>query len=119
VHVVGGVVAGRRTSHPDPRAAIALVELGRPDIVIVVGGVIPPADVSKLREMVADAVSPDLDTVLSYSRLPSGAVRVVAGSPVSRRQRQAIAALRERWLDARMEETGPLRGRGSRSAGGR
>jgi hypothetical protein len=47
--------------------------------------------------------------VLSYSRLPSGAVRVVAGWPVSPHQRQAIAALQERWPDARMEETGPLR----------
>ena len=49
------------------------------------------------------------DAVLSYSRLPSGAVRVVAGWPVSPNQRQAIAALRERWPDARMGETGPLR----------
>jgi hypothetical protein len=75
-------------------------------------------------EQVATAISealhtPDPDTVLSYSRLPSGTVRVVAGSPVSPHQRQAIAALLERWPDARMEETGPLRGRVNRSAGGR
>lgn len=66
-------------------------------------------------EQVAAAISealrtPTPETVLSYSRLPSGAVRVVAGSPVSPRQWEAIAALRERWPDARMEETGPLRG---------
>lgn len=64
-------------------------------------------------EQVAAAISeaartPDPDTVLSYSRLPSGAVRVVAGSPVSPSQREAIAALRERWPDARYEETGRL-----------
>jgi hypothetical protein len=63
--------------------------------------------------------TPDPDTVLSYSRLPSGVVRVVAGSPVSPNQRQAIAALRERWPDARMEETGPLVGRRHRPAQGR
>jgi len=34
---------------------------------------------------------------------------VVAGSPVSPRQREAIAALSERWPDARVEETEPLR----------
>jgi hypothetical protein len=65
-------------------------------------------------EQVATAISEALrtpypETVLSYSRLPSGAVRVVAGSPVSPKQRQAIAALQERWPDARTEETGPLR----------
>jgi hypothetical protein len=65
-------------------------------------------------EQVASAVSEALhtpypDAVLSYSRLPSGAVRVVAGAPVSPRQRDAIAALRERWPDTRVEETGPLR----------
>ena len=64
-------------------------------------------------EQVATAISealhtPTPETVLSYSRLPSGAVRVVAGSPVSPRQREAIASLRERRPDARVEETGPL-----------
>jgi hypothetical protein len=63
---------------------------------------------------VATAISEALctttpETLLSYSRLPSGAVRVVAGSPVSPRQREAIAALSERWPDARVEETEPLR----------
>jgi hypothetical protein len=75
-------------------------------------------------EQVATAISeglrtPTPDTVLSYSRLPSGCSARGRRSPVSPRQREAIAALRERWPDARMEETGPLRGRGSRSAGGR
>jgi hypothetical protein len=66
-------------------------------------------------EQVAAAISeavrtPDPDTVLSFSRLPSGAVRVVAGSPVSPARREAIAALLERWPDARHEETGRLLG---------
>ena len=65
-------------------------------------------------EQVATAISealhtPSPEAVLSYSRLRSGAVRVAAGSPVSPNQRQAIAALQERWPDARVEETGPLR----------
>jgi hypothetical protein len=64
----------------------------------------------RTRRAISEALhTQDLDTVLSYGRLPSGAVRVVAGSPVSPYQRHAIAALGERWPDARMEETGPLR----------
>jgi hypothetical protein len=51
------------------------------------------------------------DTVLPYGRLTSGAVRVVGGSPLSPSQREVIAALRERWPDARFEETHPLQWR--------
>jgi methylmalonyl-CoA mutase cobalamin-binding domain/chain len=45
VHVVGvsSLAAGHLTLVPELRSALA--ELGRPDITIVVGGVIPPADV--------------------------------------------------------------------------
>jgi hypothetical protein len=69
------------------------------------------ATVEQVGEAISGAVhTSDPDTVLSYSRLPSGAVRVVAGSPVSPRQREAIAALREHWPDARYEETGRLLG---------
>ncbi|MDE9367559.1 methylmalonyl-CoA mutase [Luteipulveratus sp. YIM 133132] len=56
VHVVGvnSLAAGHLTLVPALRDALA--EAGRPDIMIVVGGVIPPADVATLREMGAAAV---------------------------------------------------------------
>jgi len=56
VHVVGvnSLAAGHLTLVPALRQA--LTELGRPDIMIVVGGVIPPADVPTLIEMGASAV---------------------------------------------------------------
>jgi methylmalonyl-CoA mutase len=56
VHMVGvsSLAAGHLTLVPELRAA--LEELGRTDIMVVVGGVIPPADVPTLREMGAAAV---------------------------------------------------------------
>ena len=56
VHVVGvnSLAAGHLTLVPALRDALA--DLGRPDIMIVVGGVIPPADVPVLHEMGAAAV---------------------------------------------------------------
>jgi len=56
VHVVGvnSLAAGHLTLVPALRQA--LTELGRPDIMIVVGGVIPPADVPTLTGMGASAV---------------------------------------------------------------
>jgi methylmalonyl-CoA mutase len=56
VHVVGvsSLAAGHLTLVPELRAA--LEDLGRPDIVVVVGGVVPPADVPTLRAMGAAAV---------------------------------------------------------------
>jgi methylmalonyl-CoA mutase len=56
VHVVGvsSLAAGHLTLVPELRAALA--ELDRPDIMVVVGGVIPPADVPALLEMGAAAV---------------------------------------------------------------
>ncbi len=58
VHVVGvsSLAAGHLTLTPALRAA--LVERGRGDIMIVVGGVIPPEDVATLKEMGAAAVYP-------------------------------------------------------------
>lgn len=58
VHVVGAssLAAGHLTLVPELRAALA--ELGRDDIMVVVGGVIPPADVPTLLEMGAAAVFP-------------------------------------------------------------
>ena len=41
-----------------PALRDALAEQGRPDIMIVVGGVIPPADVPELHELGAAAVFP-------------------------------------------------------------
>jgi methylmalonyl-CoA mutase len=56
VHVVGvsSLAAGHLTLVPELRAELARLE--RPDIMVVVGGVIPPADVPTLREMGAAAV---------------------------------------------------------------
>ena len=56
VHVVGvnSLAAGHLTLVPALRAALA--ELDRPDIMIVVGGVIPPQDYDALREAGASAI---------------------------------------------------------------
>jgi methylmalonyl-CoA mutase len=58
VHIVGvsSLAAGHMTLVPALRDALA--EAGRPDITIVVGGVIPPADVEPLRAAGAAAVFP-------------------------------------------------------------
>jgi methylmalonyl-CoA mutase len=56
VHVVGvsSLAAGHLTLLPALRTALA--DLGRSDILIVIGGVIPPADVPALTEMGAAAI---------------------------------------------------------------
>jgi len=56
VHIVGvsSLAAGHLALLPALRQALA--EQGRPDIMIVIGGVIPPDDVETLREMGAAAV---------------------------------------------------------------
>lgn len=56
VHIVGvsSLAAGHLTLLPALREALA--EQGRPDIMVVIGGVIPPDDVPTLREMGAAAV---------------------------------------------------------------
>jgi methylmalonyl-CoA mutase len=58
VHIVGvsSLAAGHLTLLPALRAA--LTEQGRPDIMVVIGGVIPPDDVPTLKEMGAAAVFP-------------------------------------------------------------
>jgi methylmalonyl-CoA mutase len=58
VHVVGvsTLAAGHLTLVPELRDALA--EVGRPDIMIVVGGVIPPADFDALRAAGAAAIFP-------------------------------------------------------------
>ncbi|KAA0232608.1 MAG: putative methylmalonyl-CoA mutase large subunit [Acidimicrobiales bacterium] len=64
VHVVGvsSLAAGHLTLVPRLRAE--LDELGRPDIMIVVGGVIPPQDHAELRQAGARAIFPP-GTVIS------------------------------------------------------
>nr|WP_232523232.1 methylmalonyl-CoA mutase [Nocardioides sp. MAH-18] len=56
VHIVGvsSLAAGHLTLLPALKQALA--DQGRPDIMVVIGGVIPPDDVPTLREMGADAV---------------------------------------------------------------
>ncbi|MCB0951155.1 MAG: methylmalonyl-CoA mutase, partial [Microthrixaceae bacterium] len=58
VHVVAAssLAAGHLTLVPELKAA--LDELGRPDIMIVVGGVIPPQDYDELYEAGASAIFP-------------------------------------------------------------
>ncbi|WP_226362410.1 methylmalonyl-CoA mutase [Pseudonocardia sp. ICBG1142] len=58
VHVIGAssLAAGHLTLVPELRRELA--ELGRDDIMVVVGGVIPPADVPELLDMGAAAVFP-------------------------------------------------------------
>ena len=58
VHVVGvsTLAAGHLTLVPELKAE--LTELGRGDILVVVGGVIPPQDVDELREAGAAAIFP-------------------------------------------------------------
>jgi methylmalonyl-CoA mutase len=58
VHVVGAssLAAGHLTLVPELREELA--KLDRGDIMVVVGGVIPPADVPELLEMGAAAVFP-------------------------------------------------------------
>jgi len=58
VHIVGvsSLAAGHLTLTPALRAA--LIERGRADIMIVIGGVIPPEDVQTLKDMGAAAVYP-------------------------------------------------------------
>mgnify|MGYP001955741614 FL=1 len=58
VHVVGvsSLAAGHLTLVPELRQALA--QRGRPDIMIVVGGVIPPQDEQALRDFGAAAIFP-------------------------------------------------------------
>ena len=58
VHVVGvsSLAAGHLTLVPALRDALA--EVGRPDIMVVVGGVIPPGDFDELYEAGAAAIFP-------------------------------------------------------------
>lgn len=58
VHIVGvsSLAAGHLTLVPELKAALA--EAGRPDIMIVVGGVIPPGDFEALRQAGASAIFP-------------------------------------------------------------
>ncbi len=58
VHVVGvsSLAAGHLTLVPALRAALA--EVGRPDIMVIVGGVIPPGDFDELYEAGAAAIFP-------------------------------------------------------------
>ncbi|HEV7339859.1 MAG TPA: methylmalonyl-CoA mutase family protein, partial [Bosea sp. (in: a-proteobacteria)] len=58
VHIIGvsSLAAGHLTLVPELKAALA--RAGRPDIMIVVGGVIPPQDFETLREAGASAIFP-------------------------------------------------------------
>ena len=78
VHVVGRQLPRGRSPHPRPRAAPASsTRLGREDLMIVVGGVIPAQDFDALRAAGADAIYPP-------------------GTVISRAATDLVADLRER-----------------------
>jgi methylmalonyl-CoA mutase len=58
VHIVGvsSLAAGHLTHVPELKSALSA--MGRGDILVVAGGVIPPHDIAKLMEMGAAAVFP-------------------------------------------------------------
>ena len=68
VHVVGAssLAAGHLTLVPELRSELA--KLNRSDIIIVVGGVIPPDDIPILKQMGAASVYPP-GTIISNSAL--------------------------------------------------
>ena len=68
VHIVGvsSLAAGHLTLTPALRAA--LIARGRDDIMIVIGGVIPPEDVPTLKEMGAAAVYPPGGVIADIAR---------------------------------------------------
>ncbi|SLD42642.1 putative methylmalonyl-CoA mutase, large subunit [Mycobacteroides abscessus subsp. massiliense] len=68
VHVVGvsSLAAGHLTLVPALRQALA--DVGRPDIMIVVGGVIPPGDFDELYQAGAAAIFPP-GTVISEAAI--------------------------------------------------
>ncbi len=68
VHIVGvsSLAAGHLTLTPALRAA--LKERGRDDIMIVIGGVVPPEDVPTLKEMGAAAVYPPGGAIADIAR---------------------------------------------------
>ena len=68
VDIVGAssLAAGHLTLVPQLRAALA--ELGRPDILVVVGGVIPPQDFPALREAGAAAIFPPGTVIASAAQ---------------------------------------------------
>jgi methylmalonyl-CoA mutase len=79
VHIVGvsSLAAGHLTLTPALRAA--LVERGRPDIMIVVGGVIPPEDIATLKEMGAAAVYPPGGVIADIAQNLLGALNEKLG----------------------------------------
>src|SRR5207247_1772584 len=58
VHIIGvsSLAAGHLTLVPEVKAELA--KQGRPDIMIVVGGVVPPQDYAALRAAGAEAIFP-------------------------------------------------------------
>jgi methylmalonyl-CoA mutase len=86
VHIVGvsSLAAGHLTLTPALRAA--LVERGRGDIMIVIGGVIPPEDIETLKEMGAAAVYPPGGVIADIAQDLLGALNQKLGyaQPVRR-----------------------------------
>ena len=79
VHIVGvsSLAAGHLTLTPALRAA--LLERGRGDIMIVIGGVIPPEDVQTLKDMGAAAVYPPGGVIADIAQDLLGALNARLG----------------------------------------
>jgi len=79
VHIVGvsSLAAGHLTLTPALRDA--LVEHGRSDIMIVVGGVVPPEDVETLKDMGAAAVYPPGGVIAEIAQSLLGALNEKLG----------------------------------------
>jgi methylmalonyl-CoA mutase len=79
VHIVGvsSLAAGHLTLTPALHAA--LLERGRGDIMIVIGGVIPPEDVDTLKEMGAAAVYPPGGVIAEIAQDLLGALNAKLG----------------------------------------
>lgn len=79
VHVVGvsSLAAGHLTLVPALREALA--ELGADDVMIVVGGVIPPGDFDELRAAGAAAIFPPGTVVTEAARELLGDLRTLLG----------------------------------------
>ena len=72
MHVVGVSLAGRRPPDAGARScATELAALGRDDILIVVGGVIPPQDFDALRAAGAAAIFPPGTVIADAAARPA------------------------------------------------
>ncbi len=110
VHIVGvsSLAAGHLTLVPELRDELA--ELGRDDIMIVVGGVIPPQDFDELRAAGAAAIFPPGTVIADAADRPARRARRSASPDRRRRNHLARPVLMARSLTLDDYERGVLAG---------